>query len=51
LERSNRPSEFFQLKKTETTNVKKVIGPLGKSDKRLRAAFNLPKKMPRIRVA
>lgn len=30
---------------------KKVIEPLGKSDKRLQAASDLPKKMPRIRVA
>ena len=44
LERSNRPSELFRLKKSETTNVEKAIEPLGKSDKRLRAAFNLPKK-------
>ena len=29
---------------SETTNVEKAIESLGKSDKRLRAAFNLPKK-------
>lgn len=51
LERSNRPSEMFWPEKTETSCVKKVIEPLGKSDKRLQAASDLPKKMPRIRVA
>ena len=44
LERSNRPSELFWPEKTETSCVKKVIEPLGKSDKRLRAASDLPKK-------
>lgn len=51
LKRSNRPSEMFWPEKTETSCVKKVIEPLGKSDKRLQAASDLPKKMPRIRVA
>ena len=51
LERSNRPSEFFWSINPEKTGVEKVIEPLGKSDKRLQAASDLPKKMPRIRVA
>ena len=42
---------MFWPEKTETSCVKKVIEPLGKSDKRLQAASDLPKKMPRIRVA
>ena len=44
FERNNRPSEMFWPEKTETSCVKKVIEPLGKSDKRLQAASDLPKK-------
>ena len=44
LERSNRPSELFRSFKVETTGVEKAFEPLGKLNKRLRAAFNLPKK-------
>lgn len=42
---------FFWSINPEKTGVEKVIEPLGKSDKRLLAASDLPKKMPRIRVA
>ena len=35
---------MFWPEKTETSCVKKVIEPLGKSDKRLQAASDLPKK-------
>ena len=43
MERSNRPSEFFRSINPEKTGVEKAIEPLGKN-KRLLAAFNLPKK-------
>ena len=51
LERKQPAFVVISVFPTRITGVEKAIEPLGKSDKRLRAAFNLPKKMPRIRVA